>query len=144
MKNRTPSPYAPFHLFTALIRYCTRTTFLCPPHAVVDGAVSVEVHELVGHGDVMEGALLLVPEEGVGHPDHGHQLGVQLEPLRLGEVGEPQARVHPPLSQVHVQRVVLCRQQELERVILQVRSFVSDGYHGGRSRSLTECDETIN
>ena len=49
-----------------------------PPHAVVDGAVTVEVHQAVGHGDVMEGPLLLVPEEGVGHPDLLHQLGVQL------------------------------------------------------------------
>ena len=65
------------------------------------------MHEAVGDGDVMEGALLLVPEEGVWHPDLLHQLGVQLQPLGPRVVDELQAGVDPALAEVDVEGVVL-------------------------------------
>ena len=40
----------------------------CSPDAVEDVPVGEDPDVEVGEDDVVEGALLLVPEEGVGHP----------------------------------------------------------------------------
>ena len=77
------------------------------PDAVDDLASWVQVHELVGHGDVVEGPALLVAEVDVGYPDVGHHLAVHLQPLGVGQVGEVQALIDPLLRQEQLHRVVL-------------------------------------
>ena len=77
------------------------------PDAVDDLASWVQVHELVGHGHVVEGPALLVAEVDVGDPDVGHHLAVHFQPLGVGQVGEVQALVDPLLRQEQLHRVVL-------------------------------------
>ena len=77
------------------------------PDAVDDLASWVQVHELVGHGDVVEGPALLVAEVDVGYPNVGHHLAVHLQPLGIGQVGEVQALIDPLLRQEQLHRVVL-------------------------------------
>lgn len=69
----------------------------------------VDANELVAGGSDVKVRLLLVDEEGVGHPDILDELGADAERLDARALFERESRVRPELPEVKIQREVLVR-----------------------------------
>lgn len=69
----------------------------------------VNANELVAGGSDVKVRLLLVDEEGVGHPNVLDEFGADAERLDARSRLERESRVRPELSEVKIQRKVLVR-----------------------------------
>lgn len=95
-------------VFTA---HCDRFQYKCfySPYATRDASRMMNANELVAGGSDVKVRLLLVDEEGVGHPNILDEFGADAERLDACSLLERESRVRPELSEVKIQREVLVR-----------------------------------
>lgn len=79
------------------------------PYTTRDASRVVNANELVAGGSDVKVRLLLVDEEGVGHPNVLDEFRADAERLDARSLLERESRIRPELSEVKIQREVLVR-----------------------------------
>lgn len=87
------------------------------PYTTRDASGVMNTNELVAGGGDVKVRLLLVDEEGVGHPDVLDELRSDAQRLDARSFLEREPRVRPELPEVKIQREVLARDTGGKRFI---------------------------